>query len=122
MEISYNPPKKTILHEIYHFKTIEELVKSRASNDGTRNLFWANGLLFVMYLSSSDKAKEQELEGTLNIQFFDYVQMDNYKEIIEFEDNFFKLVKARVINYEFIPLFMEITKWIKDNEPKKLWE
>jgi hypothetical protein len=122
MEIIYNPPKKIVLHEIYHFKTIEELVKTRTSNDGTRNLFWANGLLFVMYLSNSDKSKDQELDGIINIQFFDYVEMDEYKEIIEFEDNFLKLVKARVFNYGFIPFFMELTQWIKNNESKKLWE
>lgn len=121
MEISHSPCKKIIVHDIYHYNTIEELVKTRATNEGTKSLFWSNGLLFVMYYNNSDKAKEQEIEGTTHVQLFDYVHMGKYQEIIEFEDNFFKTIKARVINYDFVPLFNELTKWIKDNESKKLW-
>ncbi|MEM0201037.1 MAG: hypothetical protein QXD23_01390 [Candidatus Micrarchaeaceae archaeon] len=122
MEISYTPRKKVIIHQIYHFKTPEDLIKFSTSGDGSRTLYWVNGILFIMYTFSSDKAKDQELEGIFNINYFDYAHLEKYKEIIEFEDNFFKLVKTRVVNYEHVPFFRDLIKWIKDNESKKLWD
>ncbi len=120
MEIIHQPVKKVILHQIYKY-SVEELVKTRAGHDGIRQLYWCSGILYVPYLSSSEKAKDAELEGIINFQFLDYAEMKNYKEIIEFEDSYFKAIKTRVIDRSNIPFYEELITWIKTNESKKLW-
>ncbi|MGC8479709.1 MAG: hypothetical protein ACP5M9_03515 [Candidatus Micrarchaeia archaeon] len=120
MEINYNPIKKLNLMAIYKFNSVEDLIKTRLGPEGVKPLLWANGIIFAMYQNSSDLAKEKVLEGIMNADF-DYSYLENYKEILEFEDPYFKSVKARVVNYAQIPFFNEVTKWIKENEKKNLW-
>ncbi len=120
MEIEFKKVEKVVIHQIYKY-SINELIKTRLGSDGARPLFWCDGLVFISYSFNNDKAKELEMEGVINLQFFDYAIMENYTEILEFEDSYFKAVKARIINYDHISLYKEIVKWIKENENKGLW-
>ncbi len=120
MEIEYKKVEKVVVHQISKY-TIKELIKTRLGAEGARPIFWCDGVVFIPYYFSNDKAKALEMDGIVNMQYFDYAILENYTEIFEFEDSYFKTVKARIINYENIPFYKELVKWVKENENKGLW-
>lgn len=114
--VEHRPPNKIVVHEIYEYRSIADLIMTRMGPDGIRPLFWCDGVLFSFYSMDGDDAKKEYIDGTKHIQIFDYIEMKDYKKSIEFEDERIRGAKVSVFDFSMYPMWKEVIKLVKSRK------
>jgi len=115
MEVRYEGTKELIVHHLYKVSAEELARLCLTTSNGTRSLFWHNGILFFFYsmphIMNGDVVSDF-MKGKEHWEEAYYAVQTTFKESLELEDGEFKGAKIRVVNAsEFTP-HKEFAEWV----------
>lgn len=123
MEVSFNPYNKITFQSYLPYENAETFAKvillaNPRELPGTATLFWANGILFRMFIHPNSETRAKQLmDGHIMYDHIEFAPMPQYKSEIQIEDR--PLAKIYVLNVTNHTVLDPLTKWIYDNLIKK---
>lgn len=119
VKFEYRPFEKIIIHQITPVP-IEQFIYTGAIGveDGqvSSPLYWADGIAFTHTpIPFSDKVIADQLKGIIHWNQLIYGHLEEYQEMLEGP----RAVKIPLIKTED-PIFLEMSKWIKNVYEKEL--
>ena len=113
IEIERAPIKKLVVHELYKYKSKEELMERVVRPNEVLPLYWSDGVLFMFFPLGGNDAKREYLKGILHVHMVGYCVMQEYKRTLELDNEEFKGVKIRVADLSEYEIFKDLAKWLK---------
>ncbi len=113
VDITQEPVKKVVLHEVYKYENKEELMLRAVRPNGVMPLYWSDGVLFFFYPFVSSDAKKDYLKGIFHVEIVAYCLMPEFKTILELDEEQVKGVKIRVFDLSKFDLFRDMARWLK---------
>ncbi len=116
VSVEFAPDKKIVVHQVYKFKSTEELAKRVAGFGQNKPIFWCDGVLFLYFTNSADIDREEYFKGTWHWDALLYADMPQYSDAIELEEGGYKGVKIMVLDYSEFDAFKDVIKWVKSKK------
>ncbi|UVS70196.1 hypothetical protein [Nitrososphaera viennensis] len=113
MEISIEPWKKLIVHEVieYDFEDLVRIVlsQSRAAGGGIASMNWCNGLVFQhATFPDTESVVREKLKGTIHYSSVVFAKKDKFERQIVKENGTLNLVDVSAN-----PIFFQLTEALK---------
>lgn len=109
-EITYEPIKKIVLHDI-QAHPLEDFVELSVIRGGA--IGWCEGLLYsVGHFNQTPTIVDDKLQGIEHWQVIEYAVMPKFQSEITNKQN----MKCMIINQSKHPLILDIVKFVKEQE------
>jgi len=112
----YSPANKIIIHDMYKFDSVNDLLRRLIRPDSPLYLYWCDGIAFVYIPTDTDEAKADFIKGIEHWDVLLYANYENYTPVVEYSDELFRGVKIKVFDYSKVQRFKELVSWLKHQE------
>lgn len=113
VDVEYLKTSKLVVHHIYKMP-IEELIRNRISPEGTRALYWCDGIVFsISFVPDTQEVIKEYIVGKEHWDAVFYSELVEYQPILELDDPNYRGVKVRVINATDFSPHKEFVQWLK---------
>ncbi|HEU4984174.1 MAG TPA: hypothetical protein VFT58_00925 [Nitrososphaera sp.] len=119
MEISIEPWKKLVVHEVieYGFEDLVRIVlsQSRAAGGGIASMNWCNGLVFQhATFPDTESVVQEKLKGTIHYSSVVFARKDKFERQVVKENGTLNLVDVSAN-----PIFFQLTETLKSEQAKR---
>lgn len=113
-EISYEPAKALIVHDIIRLDR-EDMLRRNVTPNGNMPLYWCDGILYgFVSLPLTDKMVDEILKGRIHWLEVQYSEMPKFVPILSLNEEEYKAtMNFRIIDTSKFELHREFIKWLK---------